>query len=66
MTPLQTTAPPHTIGSPSKAWLRALELIAPIARNRYGTEARLRQSESYPQAYSPAAAGYNDITHGSG
>jgi fatty-acyl-CoA synthase len=34
LTPLQTMAPTHTIVSPSKAWLRALELTAPIARNR--------------------------------
>jgi fatty-acyl-CoA synthase len=34
LTPLQTMAPAHTIVSPSKAWLRALELTAPIARNR--------------------------------
>lgn len=34
MTPLQTMAPAHTIVSPSRAWLRALELTAPIARNR--------------------------------
>ena len=34
MTPLQTMAPTHTSASPAKAWLRALELTAPIARNR--------------------------------
>ncbi len=34
MTPLQTMAPAQTTVSPSKAWLRALELTAPIARNR--------------------------------
>jgi fatty-acyl-CoA synthase len=35
LTPLQTMAPTHTSASPAKAWLRALELTAPIARNRY-------------------------------
>ena len=34
MTPLRTMAPTHAIVSPSKAWLRGLELTAPIARNR--------------------------------
>jgi fatty-acyl-CoA synthase len=34
LTPLETMAPAPTIVSPSKAWLRALELTAPIARNR--------------------------------
>ena len=42
------------------------EFSAFLTGNRYGTEARLRQPSSYPQAYSPAAAGYNYITHGSG
>ncbi len=35
MSPLETIAPAATIISPGKAWLRALELTAPIARNRY-------------------------------
>jgi fatty-acyl-CoA synthase len=30
----QTVAPSNTIGTSAKAWLRALELTAPIARNR--------------------------------
>jgi fatty-acyl-CoA synthase len=34
LTPLQTMARTHTSASPAKAWLRALELTAPIARNR--------------------------------
>jgi len=34
LTPLRTMAPTHAIVSPSKAWLRGLELTAPIARNR--------------------------------
>jgi fatty-acyl-CoA synthase len=34
MSPLETTATAHTSVSPAKAWLRALELTAPIARNR--------------------------------
>jgi hypothetical protein len=31
---LQATAPSQTSGSVGKAWLRALELTAPIGRNR--------------------------------
>jgi fatty-acyl-CoA synthase len=34
MTPLQAMAPTHTRPSPVTAWLRALELTAPISRNR--------------------------------
>jgi fatty-acyl-CoA synthase len=34
LTPLETMAPEQSIVSPSRAWLRALELTAPIARNR--------------------------------
>jgi fatty-acyl-CoA synthase len=34
LTQLQTMAPAQTIVSPSRAWLRALELTAPIVRNR--------------------------------
>jgi fatty-acyl-CoA synthase len=34
LSPLETIAPAHNIVSPGKAWLRALELTAPIARNR--------------------------------
>jgi fatty-acyl-CoA synthase len=34
LSPSQTIAPANTKVSPAKAWLRALELTAPIARNR--------------------------------
>ena len=34
MSLVETTAPPPTSVSPGRAWLRALELTAPIARNR--------------------------------
>jgi fatty-acyl-CoA synthase len=34
LTPLETIAPTEASISPAKAWLRALELTAPIARNR--------------------------------
>ena len=34
MSELQTMAPVQSNGSSGKAWLRALELTAPIARNR--------------------------------
>ena len=35
MSPLETIAPAPATVSPGKAWLRALELTAPIARNRH-------------------------------
>jgi fatty-acyl-CoA synthase len=31
---LETMGTPYTVASPAKAWLRALELTAPIPRNR--------------------------------
>jgi fatty-acyl-CoA synthase len=34
MSPLQSVAPAYTNNSPAKAWLRALELTTPIARQR--------------------------------
>jgi len=35
LSPLETIAPAPASVSPGKAWLRALELTAPIARNRH-------------------------------
>jgi fatty-acyl-CoA synthase len=65
LSPLKTTAPAPASVSPGRAWLRALELTAPIARNRNRILSTVIEERAAELGDTPALLSYREcMTYG--